>query len=122
MTPEDRAIEGVLLPEERQAKYEDKAEKEFQGQCENELNRRDVAFMHLLWSTRQSKGWPDLSFVYVGVPLAIELKVGKNKPTPDQRRVLAQMQRNGVEVYVLRTFDAFLEVLENVRERKQSEK
>ena len=48
-----------------------------------------------------------------GSPLAIELKAGKNKPTPDQAQWHADLRRCGWRVDVCRSVD---EVLATLRE------
>ena len=122
MTPADRKREGVLLPEERREKQDERLEKDLQKLCEQELNSRGIAFLHLSFRAREKIGWPDLVFCVrqrgVSRPIAIELKIGNKNPTAEHWCMLAKMRDNGWETYLLYSFDIFLDILENKQERK----
>ncbi|MFA5261533.1 MAG: hypothetical protein WC450_09920, partial [Candidatus Omnitrophota bacterium] len=47
MSDKDRKALKVLLPGERMKKLEAQSEKELQRLCEMELNRRNIAYLHL---------------------------------------------------------------------------
>jgi len=111
LTPAQRKEFGVLTLDERHNKRIVKVEKELQRLVEWELNRRGIAFLHLSYRAREKIGWPDLVFCFHGRPIAVELKIGKKKPTLEQERMLAKMSDNGWETYVLYDFDSFLYVL-----------
>jgi|GEM_PF-1938247 len=108
MTPEKRKELGLQLPSESYAKNSIKNEAELQKLCEKELNRKGIAYLHLSFRAREKIGWPDLVFVVKGRPVAVELKSGKRKPTPEQVAMLAKMRDNGWSTYIVRTFQEFL--------------
>lgn len=112
MNPRDRAAFGILIPEERRRKVEATAENELQKLCEQELFRHEIEFLHLSPRAREKKGWPDLTFVLSGMPMAVELKTVTGRLSPDQERVLSRMQANGWQTYVVRSFDVFKSLLE----------
>jgi len=51
------------------------------------------------------KGWPDLLLVKPGRVLAVELKAGKRKATPEQLQVLQVLAAAGIETAVWRSED-----------------
>lgn len=59
-------------------------------------------------------GVPDL---FLAMPtclkcgLFIEMKVGRNKPSPAQRQVMADLEEQGYDVAVCYTFDQFVDVV-----------
>ena len=50
-----------------------------------------------------------------GFGLAIELKVGKGRVTPEQTRFLAQCEARGMRTAVVRSYDEFVAALRYVR-------
>jgi len=111
MSAVDRKMLKILLPEERVTKLEQKSEKELQTRCEQELNRRNIVYLHLSFRARERIGWPDLVFVIKGTPYAIELKTTKGKLTIEQINLLTRMADNGWTAKVCRNFDEFLTVI-----------
>jgi hypothetical protein len=63
-------------------------------------------------------GWPDLTFTLKGRSIAVELKSAKGKLTQEQKDTLAQLKRNGAEVYVMRSFDTFYDLLNGHRPKQ----
>ena len=93
------------------SKADDKAEKELQSLCERELSRNEIAYLHISFRAREKAGWPDLVFALDGRPIAVELKAKGGKLSPDQVKMLTMMKKNGWEVYVLRAFQDFYDLL-----------
>lgn len=60
-------------------------------------------------STMRPIGWPDLVFCIRGHLCAIELKVGRNKPSDAQITVLTQLIQDGAWVAVCNGWQEFLE-------------
>lgn len=60
-------------------------------------------------STMRPVGWPDLVFCIRGHLCAIELKVGRNKPSDAQITVLTQLIQDGAWVAVCNGWQEFLE-------------
>lgn len=89
-------------------------EKELQRLSELELNRRGITFLHLSHKAREKVGWPDLVFAYYGVPVAIELKTKTGTLTKEQAECLAAMKNNGFRVYVLRSIENVIDVLNQI--------
>lgn len=68
------------------------------------------------WRTAVSgdgAGWPDLTLVRGTTIIAAELKVGRNKLTPEQCEWVAALEAAGVRVYLWRpeTWESIVEVL-----------
>lgn len=97
------------------SKFDIKAESDLQSLCENELNRRRIACLHLSFRAREKKGWPDLTFALSGRPIAVELKSASGKLSPEQVTMLTMMQENGWEVYVMRRAEVFIDLLNGHR-------
>ena len=60
------------------------------------------------WATPvagDGKGWPDLFLVRDGEILVAELKVGRNKPTPEQEQWLQAFRAAGVRAVVWKPED-----------------
>lgn len=121
MTPAARKELGIVLPEEAKVKADDAAEAVLQGLCEDELNRTRVAYLHLSMKAREKKGWPDLTFVINGIPLAIELKSATGKLSPEQKDVRIMMVQNGWVYVVVRSFDLFKAIIYAARRRLTSD-
>lgn len=111
MSTADRKALHVRTPEERRAQSEAAEEAGLQKLCEQELNRNGIAYLHLSPRAREKKGWPDLTFVVNGIPVAVELKSATGTLSADQKAILDQMERNGWKVAVVRNFDGFNGVL-----------
>ena len=90
-----------------QTKADLSAEKELQRLCESELLRCGIEYLHLSYRAREKRGWPDLTFVSVGKPFAVELKTATGTLSQDQRQVLAAMECNGWLVRIVRAFNDF---------------
>ena len=118
MNQADRKALGLVAPEERQHKAEEMAEKDLQRLCEQELSRRRIAYLHLSFRAREKKGWPDLTFVLPtewgkpGIPWAVELKTASGKVTDEQKTMLRDMELNGWQARVIRSFEDFRDILE----------
>ena len=111
MSPADRKALGILTPDERTAKADDRAEKELQRLCEQELSRRGIEYIHLSFRAREKRGYPDLTFALDGVPVAVELKSATGKLSPDQVKVMQRMERNGWRTHVVRSFEQFRKII-----------
>ena len=120
MTRADRKALGLMEPWERQHKAEEMAEVQLQRLCEQELSRRRIAYLHLSFRAREKKGWPDLTFVLPtewgkpGIPWAVELKTASGVVSKDQKAMLRDMELNGWQVRVIRSFEDFRDILETV--------
>jgi len=118
MSEADRTALGVRTVEERQGKAEEIAEKELQRLCEAELSRRRIVYLHLSFRAREKKGWPDLTFVLPtgwgkpGIPWAVELKTASGVVSKEQKTMFRDMELNGWQVRVIRSFEDFRDILE----------
>ena len=115
---------------------DNKAEKELQKLCEQYLLQKGIEFLHLSPRAREKRGWPDLTFVLKGYwevgrggmmcrasivhgrPIAVELKAAGGKLSADQVSRLTRMSENKWEVYVIRAFETFSDLV-NGRRVKQ---
>jgi len=113
----DRRSMGILSPAERKGAVEHFAEAQLQRLCEQELSRRRIAYLHLSFRAREKKGWPDLTFVLPtewgkpGIPWAVELKTASGVVSKDQKAMLRDMELNGWQVRVIRSFEDFRDIL-----------
>ena len=117
MSDKDRKAMGLLTPDERHKFCQEEAEKFLQRLCEQELSRRSIAYLHLSFRAREKKGWPDLTFVLPtewgkpGIPWAVELKTASGVVSKDQKAMLRDMELNGWQVRVIRSFEDFRDIL-----------
>ena len=111
MRPEDRKALDVPTVKDCTSKADLALERDLQKNCESELSRMGIAFLHLSPRAREKRGWPDLVFALSGRPIAVELKSPTGDLSEDQVVMLAQMKRNGWETYVIRDFDIFKRIL-----------
>ncbi|MCP4645800.1 MAG: hypothetical protein GY851_35470 [bacterium] len=88
-----------------------KLEAGLQSACESWLGRHGIAYLHLSFRAREKAGWPDLTYVHDGVPYAVELKSRTGTVSEDQERMLAQMRRNGWRTRVIRSYEAFTNMM-----------
>ena len=93
------------------------AERDLQRACEHELHRRGIWYLHLSPRAREKCGCPDLLFPHpaTGQFCAVELKAKTGRPSDAQKRALADIERNGGRVAVVRSYGEFLSLLENER-------
>ncbi len=109
MTPKQRKEYGVLTPDACVAKADEREEALLQNDCENKLRSLDIAFLHLSIRAREKKGWPDLVFVRpVRIPTAVELKSATGTLSNEQECMLANMRRDGWDVYVMSRYEDFV--------------
>ncbi len=103
---------GIPTAQEAQEAYEVRAEKDLLRMCKQELGRRGVRVVHhLSHRAREHAGYPDLTFVLQGVPMACELKTARGVVSADQEATMAAMRLDGWSTMVCRSFDEFLEFL-----------
>lgn len=120
MSPEARKPLGKagMTRQEVIEKAEVKAEKDLHEQVVAYLEQHHgikVGHARMDRKSTYTLGWPDLTFALHGKACALELKVGKKKPDPDQLACIAAMEPNGWNVYVVRSLEeakAFLERIE----------
>jgi len=93
------------------------AERDLQRACEHELHRRGVWYLHLSTRAREKCGCPDLLFPHpaTGQFCAVELKAKTGRPSDAQKRALADIERNGGRVAVVRSYGEFMALLENAK-------
>jgi len=123
MTEADRRALDIPDPAKAGGRADARRESELQRDCERELTRRGIEFLHLSPRSREKTGWPDLTFAIpepgsefgpvwrLGTPMAIEVKTATGKLSPVQVSRLRAMQHNGWYVRVVRDFDEFRRVL-----------
>ena len=107
---------GIPTVQEAQEAYEVRAEKDLLRLCQQELSRRGVRVVHhLSHRAREHAGYPDLTFVLLGVAMACELKTKRGVVSADQEATLAAMRLDGWRVRVCRSFEEFRAWLDNAR-------
>lgn len=99
---------------EAQSKHDAVAEREVHKHIANWLRQHDIWFCHSRMDrkTTNQNGCPDFLFVWqpvyaivAPVPMAIEVKVGNNKLSEEQKRVRLDMIRNGWNYHVVSSLD-----------------
>ena len=103
-----------MLPEERQAELETRTEKNLQNQIANYLRQHDIFFGCQRMDRRSNivVGWPDFWFVFRGVPIALEAKVGNRKQEPAQLAAQIRMERDGWRYCVVRSVEEVKAILD----------
>jgi hypothetical protein len=108
MPAAERKAMGIQTVQEAQGAYDDRAEKDLLRLCQQELSRRGVRVVHhLSHRAREHAGYPDLTFVLRGVPMACELKTKRGVVSAEQEATLAAMRLDGWRVRVCRSFEEF---------------
>lgn len=108
-----------LLPNEISEKQALKLEKELHNLCLNYLRQKNVFVIHSRMDrkTTNQTGIPDLIFALPssphGIPCAVELKRSGCHPTPEQVKVLEQLDASGWTTRVVTTFEQFQIFLRN---------
>lgn len=94
-------------------KADKQAEKDLQRLCEQELSRRGIWFLHLSHRAREKVGCPDILACVNGLAVAIELKTATGRLSEEQKNTLEHMAANGWRTAVVRSFEQFVEALNN---------
>ena len=116
MPAAERKAMGIQTVQDAREAYDDRAEKDLLRLCQQELSRRGVRVVHhLSHRAREHAGYPDLTFVLKGVPMAVELKTKHGVVSGDQEATLAAMRLDGWRVRVCRTFEGFRAWLDDPR-------
>lgn len=122
MMPEEerkRLGKAGLTPEEHQAKTDAKRERELHDRIEALLRIRGITYVH----SRMDKpstirvGLPDFMFCLprekgFGIPMAIEVKMPGEEPTPEQVQCMRELIRDGWFVRVVRNEQQFIQALQ----------
>lgn len=93
-------------------------EKDLQTQClkyvkKLQTNGYPIIAINQHGSAFSSRGVPDLLICAKGKFIAVELKVGNNKPTPLQADYLERIRCAGGITHVIRDFERFKEVIDD---------
>ena len=116
MPAAERKAMGIQTVQEAQQAYDDRAEKDLLRLCQQELSRRGVRVVHhMSHRAREHAGYPDLTFVLRGVPMACELKTKRGVVSADQEATLAAMRLDRWRVSVCRSFEEFRVWLDDTR-------
>lgn len=84
--------------------------------------KRNVITAQLLKAEGVLAGVPDLFIPHASGEhhgLFIEMKWGKNKPTPNQIEVMDKLRTLGYDCYVCNSFDGFKSTIDNYLKNKQ---
>jgi hypothetical protein len=118
MDPKDRAALGKAgrTFAECEEKRQFDAEKDLQSEIRQDLNRREIEYINPDMRKRSALpvGWPDFTFVYLGIPLALEAKVQGRKPRPNQAEMHVKLRRNGWQVFVVESLADVLTILRDI--------
>jgi hypothetical protein len=119
MSKEDQERLGQVTVEVVAQLNEAVDEKELHEQISSLLRRRDIVYVHASMFKRSTLpvGYPDFSFVYHGEAYGWELKVGKNKLSPEQVEMLYRMNQNGWDTVVINSTDQALRILKEIEAR-----
>lgn len=90
-------------------------ERELQKLCELELSRRGIWFIHLSPRAREKEGTPDILCAVNGHAFACELKSATGRLSEAQKSTLELMASNGWKTHVCRTYQEFVNALNEVQ-------
>jgi hypothetical protein len=115
MNPADRKSLGKagMTARENIAACDARNERELHKQIRALLMHRGIPFCEARMDRKSTitVGWPDITFAIDGVPVAFELKTGRNDLSKDQARVARDMLAHGWFYFVIRSLDEALEAL-----------
>jgi RecB family endonuclease NucS len=87
-------------------------ESRLQSKCEKWLKQHGFPFVHDRSRKKNTRGIPDLiCFLPEGRTVIIELKAERGKPTPEQTQMLRMLKYLKHEVYIIRAYKRFIEVM-----------
>ena len=117
MSAADRKKYG-LLPEEVLAENIVREEKTLHKQIFALLRRREVPYVHaaMFKKSQLPPGWPDFTFLYRGVGLGWECKVGRGKLSPHQIARHEVMRNQGWRISEIRSLDEAQRILDALDE------
>lgn len=103
-----------MLPEEAQAAFVARSEKELQEAITKLLTLRGIAFYRSRMDRKTSGtvGWPDFTFALAGAAVALEVKHEKGETSPEQIACIAKMRSNGWHVYIVRSLPEVRDILD----------
>lgn len=98
--------------------FDERSEKKLQQLILNylKLNLVFVVRQRMDKKSNCQVGTPDFVFAWYGKPVALEVKVGDNKQTEEQRCVEISMRSNGWIYEVVRSLDEVRTILERIKE------
>jgi hypothetical protein len=117
--PKDRRALGLKTTEETRKELIEQSERELHEQLFALLGRNEVVYIHAPMFRRSQlpPGWPDFSFVYRGVALAWECKVGGEEPNDEQRKMHVRLTANGWKVDVIESLEQAQNILKEINEK-----
>jgi len=93
-------------------KPDDGKESRLQARCEKWLRDHGYYFVHDRSRKKNTAGIPDLiCFLPEGRVVVIELKAKEGRPTKEQTHMLRLLKYHKHEVYLIRAYKRFLEVM-----------
>jgi hypothetical protein len=97
----------ALTSAEVEQKATAQAERELQKQIRQFLNLRDILFIcpAMFRKSQLPPGWPDISFVYRGVPILWECKSFAGKLRANQEHIITELVRNGWNFRLIRSLE-----------------
>lgn len=114
MASKDRAQfgKGGMTSEEAIVAFAGREEKNLHKLIYADLTRQGIVLIHSRMDKRATtrKGLPDFCFVRRGTPIAIEVKTTTGNLRPEQLSTILQMERNGWECHVVRSFEEFKKI------------
>lgn len=79
------------------------------------LKTQPVFFMKLHGGPLQLAGMPDLLVIVGGLAVFLELKAGRNEPTPLQRAMIRRLREHGAAAFVVRSLSEAQEAIDKVK-------
>lgn len=89
-------------------------ESAFQKKAIKHLKDKGIYHINVFGSGRTAKGAPDIIACINGQFVGFELKVGNNKPQPDQIIHERRIKRSGGKHYYPYSIDEFVEIVEKL--------
>lgn len=113
MQKEDRTTPETRTNDDAREKNEAKSEKALQALIMSYLRGKEIepGCQRMDRKSNMALGWPDIVFAFHGVPVALEVKVGANKQTPEQVALQSRLEADGWLYFVVRSLDDVIKAL-----------
>lgn len=77
----------------------------------NPISQKPVHLAVLSKAMGMRKSVPDMLFLYQGRAFFVEYKTGKGNPDKSQKELFAELENQGIKVYIVRSIDDLRDVL-----------
>lgn len=119
MTPEQRATLGKVgkLRSEIEQEQRLKREKDIQKEIAQYLRFHDIYYGQARMDKKTTNilGWPDFTFCFDGVPIALEVKCPGGVQSEDQKEAERRMTANGWSYYLVHSLEDVKHIITSLK-------